>query len=193
MKKLLFLLTLTTIIVSCDKSRYLNDTISEQTISNYATAKGLKVSFLKNIDRSKCQNFNSIEEFENYRLKYYSSTNKNIKSYSKIPPVETPLNEAVFSLDHLLYTVHFVAAGLPGTPNFNVNSWISGLTLCTSYNQNAYSITPLSNGTYLISIFGTSSYFVFIENIGTLFSDSITYQFNYNPNTGKLILVNIIP
>ncbi len=193
MKKLLFLLTLTTIIVSCDKSRYLNDTISEQTISNYATAKGLKVSFLKNVDRSKCQNFNSIEEFENYRLKYYSSTNKDIKSYSKIPPVETPLNEAVFSLEHLLYTVHFVATGLPGTPNFNVNSWISGLTLCTSYNQNAYSITPLSNGTYLISIFGTTSYFVFIENIGTLFSDSITYQFNYNPNTGKLILVNIIP
>jgi hypothetical protein len=193
MKKLLFFLTFATLIVSCDKSKHLNDNISELKISNYAKTKGLEVAFLKNIDRNKCQNFNSIEEFEKYRLKNYSPTNSNFKINSKIAPVVTPLNEAVFTLEYLLYTVHFVVAGLPGTSNFNINSWISGFTLCTSYNQNAYSITSLTNGTFLISVYGTTSYFVFIENIGTLFSDSETYQFNYNPNSGKLTLVNIIP
>ena len=79
MKKLLFLLTFATLIVSCKKSKYLNDNISELKISNYAKTKGLEVAFLKNIDRNKCQNFNSIEEFEKYRLEQARFTQCQIK------------------------------------------------------------------------------------------------------------------
>ncbi|NQY28325.1 MAG: hypothetical protein HRT69_02530 [Flavobacteriaceae bacterium] len=73
----------------------------------------------------------------------------------------------------------------------DVNTALTGITLATSWSQTTYDYTIFGD-TVIIDLYGTLSYNIFSQSIGTIYSESLHYQVIIDINTGQAISISAI-
>lgn len=74
----------------------------------------------------------------------------------------------------------------------NVSSEVVGIPIVNGFTQTDYTVNIFGNNV-IVNIYGTSSIHVFIEGIGTIYSDSTHYQIKINKLTGLIYATIMFP
>lgn len=157
-------------------------------LSNLADDNDTFVYPATNIDPNNALSFNSVQEFENY----LNSTTL----HSGFPVVleQDGTHTSRFQVEfgvvlpiNLDIYVNQILADLSNGISYSVvdvETSYTGFTLGTSWSQVTYDYTVVGDEA-IINLYGNLNYNLFLENIGTVFTDAKQYEMRVNINTGE--------
>lgn len=145
------------------------------------------------IDPLNSLNFNSISEFESFK-------NDIVLENGSLVVSAGGTHSTTFRVKKSLYTFIDIIVNQnlnnPSTTTQdyilnNVSTDLTGVTLATSWSQTTYDYTVVGD-TAIIDLYGTVSYNIFLQSIGTIYNESVHYQIIIDVNTGQAISISAI-
>lgn len=149
--------------------------------------------FNSKIDSNNSLNFSSVQDFEVHKNNFSFEQNISIED-NQNGTHTTKFRVKYNGITTLNITINQDLKDTSISQNYKVNSLntiYSGVTIGTSWAQSSYDY-KIFNGTAIIDLYGSINYNLFIEGIGTVYTDAKHYQMIVNIQNGQQISITEI-
>jgi len=145
------------------------------------------------IDPNNSLSFNSFNEFEQHKNNVILENGDVIQNSDGTHSTSFKVKKSLYTFINIIINQNLED---PNTTNQeyvvnNVNTSLSGVTLGASWEQISYDYT-IFNNTVVIDLYGALNYDLFIQGIGTVYTEFVHYQMIVDLNTGQAISITSI-